>query len=80
MKRKPIQFEHSKEWYLRMAKIEVECGCDVSAGQPIFYPPSITGWKPPAQPKRTRKPKTRAAASTAKTTRKRRTTTAKSRG
>ena len=47
MKRPPIKLELSKEWYLRMAKIEEECGCDVSAGKPIFYPPSITGWTPP---------------------------------
>lgn len=81
MKNKPIQFEHSKEWYLRMAAIEEAWGGDVSAGLPIFYPPEITGWTPPVESKPklkpARKPKTRATATTAKPVRKRRTASAK---
>ncbi|MFM9965608.1 MAG: hypothetical protein ACKV2Q_30855 [Planctomycetaceae bacterium] len=84
MKHRPIELNLSKEWYLRMAAIEEEWGGTISAGLPIFYPPSITGWTPPAKPKPARKPKTRAAASTAKPaakpSRKRRATTAKSSG
>ena len=75
-----MKYARSKEWTLRMAAIEEACGCDISAGKPIFYPPSITGWTPPVKPKPARKPKTRAEASTAKPARKRRATTAKSRG
>ena len=75
-----MKFERSKEWYLEMAAIEEASGCDMSAGKPIFYPPSITGWTPPVKPKPARKPKTRAATSAAKPARKRRVTTLKSRG
>lgn len=81
-----MKYAPSKEWTLEMAAIEEEWGGTISAGLPIFYPPSITGWTPPAKPKPkpARKPKTRAAAntaaSTAKPARKRRATTAKSRG
>ena len=78
--RSAMNYVRSKEWTLRMAAIEEECGCDISAGKPIFYPPSITGWTPPVKPKPTRKPKTRAATCTAKPARKRRATTAKARG
>jgi hypothetical protein len=64
-----------------MAKIEAALDCDISAGKPIFYPPSITGWTPPEKPKRTRKPKTSATtAKTIKPARKRRATTVKSQG
>ena len=73
-----MKYERSKEWVEKMAKIESELGCDVSAGKPIFYPPSITGWTPPEKPKRTRKLKTRTTAAKPKPTRKRRATTAKS--
>ncbi len=72
-----MKFERPKEWYFEMAAIEEACGCDVSAGKPIFYPPSITGWTPPEKPKRTRKPKTRTTAAKPKPARKRRATTAK---
>ena len=67
-----MKIKQSKEWYLRMA--ELEEGCDISAGKPIFYPPEALDLSTPAKPKRPRKPK---ADTTAK---KRRTTTAKSRG
>lgn len=79
MKRKPTRMAFTKEWCLRAAAIEEAWGGDVSAGLPIFYPPSITGWTPPNEPKPkpARKPKTRAATTTAKPVRKRRTTTAK---
>ena len=82
MKRKPKPVEFSKEWCMRAAAIEEAFGGDVSAGLPIFYPPSITGWTPPGEPKTkpARKPKSRAASRTAKPVRKRRTTTAKKRG
>ena len=73
-----MKFERPKEWYLEMAAIEAACGCDVSAGKPIIYPPSITGWTPPEKPKRTRKPKARTTAAKPKPARKRRVTTAKS--
>ena len=82
MKRKPKPMEISKEWCQWAAAIEAEWGGDVSAGKPIFYPPEITGWTPPNEPKAkpARKPKTRAASRTAKPVRKRRTTTTKKRG
>ena len=75
-----MKYVRSKEWTLEMAAIEEVLDCDISAGMPIFYPPSITGWTPPTKPKPARKPKTRAAANAAKPAGKRRTTTAKSRG
>ena len=69
-----MKFERSKEWYLEMAAIEEASGCDMSAGKPIFYPPSITGWTPPEpekpNAKRTRKPKSRSVARAAKPVRK----------
>lgn len=80
MKQPPIKLELSKEWYHRMAKLEEEFGGNISAGKPIFYPPSITGWTPPNKPKPTRKPKTRATKAKPKPPRKRRATAAKSRG
>ncbi len=76
MKPSAINFEHSKDWYLRMAAIEEAADCPISAGLPIFYPPSITGWTPPEKPKQTRKPKTRTTAAKPKPARKRRATTA----
>ena len=75
-----MKYARSKEWTLEMAAIEEALDCDISAGLPIFYPPSITGWTPPAKPKPARKPKTRSAVSTGKPARKRRVTTVKSRG
>ncbi len=73
-----MKYERSKEWVERMSQIEAELDSDVSAGKPIFYPPSITGWTPPEKPKRTRKPKSRTTVAKPKPARKRRATTAKS--
>ena len=71
-----MKLQRPKEWYLRMA--ELEEGCDISAGKPIFYPPEALDLSTPAKP--SRKPKTRATSSARTTATKRRTTTAKSRG
>ena len=75
-----MKIKQSKEWYLRMA--ELEEGCDISAGKPIFYPPELLDLSTPAKPKPkpSRKPKTRATSSARTTATKRRTTTSKSRG
>ena len=64
-----MKFTRSKEWYLRMAKVEAECDCDISAGKPIFYPPEALDQSPPAKPKpkRTRKPKLSATSSSTAT-------------
>ena len=74
MKRKPAPLEITKEWCEKAGAIEEAWGGDVSAGLPIFYPPSITGWTPPEPEKpkanRTRKPKSRTAARVAKPARK----------
>ena len=67
-----MKIKQSKEWFLRMAKLEE--GCDISAGKPVFYPPEALDLSTPAKPKRLRK--TKAAA----TSKKPQTTTAKSRG
>lgn len=67
-----MKIKQSKDWFLRMAKLEE--GCEISAGKPIFYPPETLDLVSPAKPKRPRKPKARTTAT------KRRATTAKSRG
>lgn len=73
-----MKIKQSKEWYLRMADLEE--GCDISAGKPIFYPPEALDLSTPAKPKPSRKPKAHATSSSGTTATKRRTPPAKSRG
>lgn len=45
-----MKIKQSKEWFLRMA--ELEEGCDISAGKPVFFPSETLILNEPPKPQR----------------------------